>query len=371
MSQAIHIVRYFHISNDQANNKRLIIFIDNLNKMEDIKGSSIKEYLRFSLANDGFWKSNVFRRTSNISWLASLDLTSSSFLEKPELSPRIMRHFNVFYLPENDYIDTELKLEYKEQIASVSDKIMITALSSVFDATIKLYRRLSTRMSSSSKMLGLFSLFDIKKSLQRLIIAVNQESMKSELVPQMWFHECSNAFKIRLHENEAIIFNDLLISTYTKYFQEEIPTGPRIFTDLNISNPDEERQLYRSLSDTEAESLAEMLKEQFPQAMSYPSSLAHICKLDANLGNLTSLTILDTSLGFKISTDLVEAASVLRSFEFVQFNLGMYEKSSTTWSNVFKTLLRKLIFSSSTAVLLITLESGCDFKEMMGMLIII
>jgi hypothetical protein len=107
----------------KANNKRLLIFIDNLDKMDDNKDSNIQEYLRFSLANAGFWKSNVFRRTSNVNWIASLDVSSTSILENNSLSPRIMRHFNVFYLPEDDYIDFELGLEFRGQLSSVSDDL--------------------------------------------------------------------------------------------------------------------------------------------------------------------------------------------------------------------------------------------------------
>jgi hypothetical protein len=236
-------------------------------------------------------------------------------------------------------------------------------MSSAFNATIKLYRRIAKRMGCGTRIRGIFSLFDIKKTLQRLVIAAGSKSMKSKLIPQMWFHECYNVFTIRLNESEIEIFEDLLTSVYTKYFQEDAPDSSRIFSDLNISEPYEERQIYRSLTDIESSSLSRRLDEKFPQIMSYPSSLSYICKIDANLGNRTSFTMVKTSVGDEIVAEYTRAAAFLRGYELIEINLGIYEETLPTWPNIFKGLLKKIIFSSTTTVLLVTLDAGCKYNE--------
>jgi hypothetical protein len=340
------------------------MFIDNLDKMEENKESNIHEYLRFSLANNGFWKSNAFRRTSNIAWLASLDMSSSSILESTNLSPRIMRHFNVFYLPEEDYIDAELGLEFKGQILSVKDEMILASMSSAFNATTKLYSRLSRRLACGTKIRNLFSLFDIKKSLQRLIIATETKGMKAATIPQMWFHECYNVFTARLTESQITIFDDILRSVYTKYFQDDSPNRSLIFSDLNVFDVEGERQIYRSLNDVESNVLVKKLNDEFPQFMSYPYSLSLICKLDADLGNRTSFTMVKTSVGGGIVSEYTRAAAYLRGYEFSEIKLGIYEDSEPTWSNIFKSLIKQMIFEDSkTTVLLVSLDAGCEYTQ--------
>lgn len=337
---------------------------------ETPNGTNTQEFVRFCAANNGFWKNKDFRKISNCSWISSIDECHSHY----NLSSRISRHFSVFFLSEEDYVEQELQTEFNTLVSSIQNESISSTLLYVFKATISAYREVSKKITQRGSSVNkiLFSVYDISNSLEKLRDVSNFSS--ADDISEIWLYELYHTYSARLSKRDQFVLKESLTNIYQKYFQEtsdysiffsdiDIPTL-EIFGDLKSSSI--VRRTFQKLRERDIGVLRRVFADDYPLVFALPAGIKYVCRLDSNMSRVSSFTIIRTKIGNQIIKEIVGAVALLRSYSLIEYEIGIFDQAGFTY--MIKDLLRSVINSETVTALFIRLSMDDSYDKIWDVL---
>ncbi|KAJ3227581.1 Dynein heavy chain 6, axonemal [Clydaea vesicula] len=361
-----------------TNGRKLIMFIDDLQNQENHQSMNLKilEYLRFIIGCKGFYnKSKIFKQMTNVSIITAIDCKSGNV---KSLSNRLLRHFNVMYLPEEDFITGELTDYFIKQInendANTDDiKNVTSQILSALNASIQVYAQFATKGISRIKSpLVFFSTFDIEKSFSPLLVYTkNPKDIVNINVPDLWVHESNKTYKSRLDSTDLLVYQDILQKVYFLNFHQPLKYENNIYSAIVLCNRAvNEKTFIRGFYQPIGKNFIENIKflteklstDKLRNMQLMPNSTEILCHIDSTLENKKYLEIILSEIGTEVVMDYIKIVKYFRDFDLKIFQVEINE-SENIWKNFFKNIVRKASLSDKTTIICVRFTIGCACKE--------
>ena len=239
--------------------KKLVIFIDDVNMpaVERFGAQPPIELLRQYLDFGGFYDRQkfIFKEIWDSMLISAAAPPGGG---RNELTPRFIRHFNVFSLPEPSRL-TLLRIFGSLLGGFLSTGGFQESLKKVVDATvqstIEVYQKISlTLRPTPARFHYVFNLRDVSKVFQGLLMTSPMSVNSGETLARCWAHECCRVFHDRLiNETDRKWVTDLLIELITRWFKvnashaEMFENNPMVWSD--ITNLEKTPPVYMEISD--------------------------------------------------------------------------------------------------------------------------
>jgi dynein heavy chain len=207
-------------------NKRMIIFIDDLNmpKLDTYGSQPPIELLRQYQDFGGFYN----RMEEGMPFTEIKDMTIAAACAPPgggrnPISPRLLRHFCMFSIPApSEYnlkhifksITQGFFMDFSAPVRSCADLIV--------DSAVEIYGRMSTELlPTPAKSHYVFNLRDLSKCIQGILQVKPESISDKDSVSRLFFHEAQRVFHDRLiNEEDKTYFNSIIIEMAGKYFSQ-------------------------------------------------------------------------------------------------------------------------------------------------------
>ncbi|CAF0752073.1 unnamed protein product [Brachionus calyciflorus] len=243
-------------------NKRMIIFIDDLNmpKLDTYGSQPPIELLRQYQDFGGFYN----RVENDMPFTELKDVTLAAACAPPgggrnPVSLRLIRHFCMFSIPApSEYnlkhifksITNGFFAEFNQQVKSCADLIV--------DSAVEIYGRMSTELlPTPAKSHYVFNLRDLSKCIQGILQVKSESISDKDSVSRLFYHEAQRVFHDRLiNEEDKKYFNSILAEMAGKYFSQQIEPKtfvekPIIFGDFMKMGAEKSEKLYEEITDYE------------------------------------------------------------------------------------------------------------------------
>ncbi|KRX08296.1 P-loop containing nucleoside triphosphate hydrolase [Pseudocohnilembus persalinus] len=224
-------------------NEKIVIFIDDINMpaLEEYGAQPCIELLRLLVDKQGFFdRFKLFWKNIEDTTLICAGAPAGG--GRNQLTPRFVRHFNVFCLPQPS--DSTLQKIFgsilKEFLGSTNFSDQLKRLvDAPVNGTIDVYKTISKELLPiPSKFHYTFNLRDISKVFQGMLQIKPQQCQSQESLAKLWVHECSRVFADRLvNQTDAEWFQELIVSIVNRYFgvnmdKEVLFEVPILFSDI-------------------------------------------------------------------------------------------------------------------------------------------
>ncbi|KAM9330540.1 dynein axonemal heavy chain 6 [Gastrophryne carolinensis] len=240
------------------NNKRIIIFVDDLNmpKLDRYGSQPPIELLRQYQDFKGFYdREKMF-------WKEIQDVTIAAACAPPgggrnPVTPRFIRHFSMLCLPTPS--EHSLKQIFQAILNGFLTDFPVAVKQSatnIVDAAVEIYHRMSIDLlPTPAKSHYVFNLRDLSKCIQG-ILQCDPGTVRDQMqIFRLFCHECQRVFHDRLINNEdKQYFNTMLSEMASKHFGVQIEpeyfvTKPIIFGDFIKVGADKAERVYEDLTD--------------------------------------------------------------------------------------------------------------------------
>jgi len=179
------------------------------------------------------------------------------------LTPRIMRHFQIFNLPDPDEDAMRKIFEgildgFLIQTPGFIDKVKKLGKVAVA-ATIDMYSQIKDNPGLKpipTKFHYTFNLRDVAKVFQGILMVQPLSVQSGDLFAKLWLHECQRVFYDRLVSvQDREIFQELALdflgSKFSTKFEEKDVFGENSVIFSKILKLDSDQQLYEEIADKE------------------------------------------------------------------------------------------------------------------------
>ena len=256
---------------------------------------------------------------------------------RSELTPRFMRHFHVFCLPQpsEDILRTIFEAILMGFLSENKFQDAVIKLGTIAVAsTVEIYCKISTELRPTpSKFHYLFNLRDVSKVFQGILMTKNKSIHTAELFTHLWIHEVSRVFADRLiDQNDILWLNNLIVKLVSNKFRyswtyEDLFLKKKIvFTDLlTLSH---EKVYYQQVNDMKklANTLENILID-FNLASNakmdlvfFDDAIYHVCRI-ARILNQPRGNAMVIGVGGSGKFSLTRLASFVLNFKFEQVKL--------------------------------------------------
>lgn len=208
-------------------NKRMIIFIDDLNmpKLDTYGSQPPIELLRQLQDFGGFYN----RAEEGMPFTELKDVTLAAACAPPgggrnPISPRLIRHFCMFSIPAPS--EYNLKHIFKSITSGFFANDFNLAVKScadlIVDAAVEIYGRMSTELlPTPAKSHYVFNLRDLSKCVQGVLQVKPESVADKDTVARLFYHEAQRVFHDRLiNDEDKLYFNTILAEMAAKYFSQ-------------------------------------------------------------------------------------------------------------------------------------------------------
>ena len=239
-----------------SSNRKLFVFIDDVSmpSKDSYDSQPPIELLRQLLDSSGFYdrKKGNFKRLTNF-----LLVCASNNSNLQDVSPRFLRHFHLFYVPEPG--QAVLLSLYSPVLSAHFEKVFPDPIrrstSTLVLSTVELYSKVLSKLKPTpAKFHYKFNLRDVGKVLQGVTLATPNSLVTTDKLTKMWLHECARVFSDRLTSQvDRVWFNKAASTTALKYFKsgfledDWLETHPLMFT--NLLNLDSVERIYEEVAD--------------------------------------------------------------------------------------------------------------------------
>lgn len=230
--------------------KKLVICIDDVNMpaVERYGAQPPIELLRQYLDFGGFYDRQkfIFKEIWNSMLVVAAAPPGGG---RNELTPRFVRHFNVFNLPEPSRL-TLMRIFGSLLGGFLSQggfqETVRKAVEATVQSTIEIYQRISlTLRPTPARFHYIFNLRDVSKVFQGLLMTSPMSVSSPEHLARCWAHECCRVFHDRLiNDADRKWVTDLLVELITRWFKlnashaEMFEANPLVWSDmLNLEKP--------------------------------------------------------------------------------------------------------------------------------------
>lgn len=243
-------------------NKRMIIFIDDLNmpKLDTYGSQPPIELLRQYQDFGGFYN----RSEEGMPFTELKDMTIASACAPPgggrnNISLRLLRHYCMFSIPApSEYnlkhifksITNGFFIDFSSAVKSCADQIV--------DSAVEIYGRMSTELlPTPAKSHYVFNLRDLSKCIQGILQVKPESISDKDSVARLFYHESQRVFHDRLiNEDDKKYFHTILAEMAGKYFSQQIDPKlfnekPIIFGDFMKMGAERSERLYEEIIDYE------------------------------------------------------------------------------------------------------------------------
>ncbi|KAJ9459042.1 Dynein-1-beta heavy chain [Diplonema papillatum] len=241
--------------------KKLNIFIDDLNmpQKEEYGAQPPIEIIRQWMDYRGWYehkKDNVdFRELQDVLFIAAMGPPGGG---RSEVTPRLVRHFNVVSLPPFD--DATMKKIFGTLADWIVTRpgfpaLLASLVPQLVQASVDVYNTICEKLlPTPEKSHYTFNLRDISKVFQGICLATPKRLADGTQLAKIWIHECSRVFHDRLTEDtDRAWFKDLVGANLKTHFKQDwdtvVTTAPLIYADFMENNVDD--RLYEELADLE------------------------------------------------------------------------------------------------------------------------
>ncbi|CAM9277540.1 unnamed protein product [Ascophyllum nodosum] len=239
--------------------KKVVIFVDDVNMpvVEEYGAQAPIELLRQFLDFKGFYDRD------KLFWKEITDTMLITGAAPPgggrsEVTPRFVRHFNVFCVPQASTSAMQLIFSsmLKGFLASKFDGEIKDRADGIVNATIEVYERISQELlPTPARFHYTFNLRDISKVFQGILMITASRCQTVETAVRLWAHECSRVFYDRLiNRDDQQWFVGLILELLPRFLKvswekEDLfdEGSPVIFCDF--LRPGADKRLYEESRD--------------------------------------------------------------------------------------------------------------------------
>lgn len=205
-------------------NKRMIIFIDDLNMPKlDMYGSQPPiELLRQFQDFGGFYN----RVEEGMPFTELKDITIAAACAPPgggrnPVSLRLLRHFCMFSIPSpSEYNLKHIFKSITQGFFSDFNNAVKACADQIVDSAVEIYGRMSTELlPTPAKSHYVFNLRDLSKCIQGVLQVKPESISDKDSVARLFYHESQRVFHDRLiNEEDKKYFHSILSEMSSKYF---------------------------------------------------------------------------------------------------------------------------------------------------------
>ncbi|OMJ83653.1 hypothetical protein SteCoe_15380 [Stentor coeruleus] len=224
-----------------ASNRKLLMFLDDVSMpAKDAYDTQAPiELLRQLMDTEGFYdrKKGFFKKICNFVLNCASGISGLQ-----DLSPRFLRHFHVFYLPEPSHaimstIFSAILNNHFDKSFAESVRKSITV---IIGGTIEIYEKVVMKLKPTpSKFHYKYNLRDVSKVIQGSTFSTPATIPNVDKLTKLWLHECCRVFYDRLTTSQdRLWFYTNLTSTGFKHFKvnflqdDWLEAHPLIFSNL-------------------------------------------------------------------------------------------------------------------------------------------